>query len=96
LSSFVAVSPIIGGEALKGPAAKLMRELGVEPSVRAVADHYRGLLDALVIDHADAAHADALGVPALVTQAIMTTDQDRRRLAQETLDLALSLGRARK
>ena len=93
---FVAVSPIIGGEALKGPAAKLMRELGVEPSVRAVADHYRGLLDALVIDHADAAHADALGVPALVTQAIMTTDQDRRRLAQETLDLALSLGRARK
>ena len=91
---FVAVSPIIGGEALKGPAAKLMRELGVEPSVRAVADHYRGLLDALVIDHADAAHADALGVPALVTQAIMTTDQDRRRLAQETLDLALGLRRA--
>jgi LPPG:FO 2-phospho-L-lactate transferase len=96
LAPFVAVSPIIGGEALKGPAAKLMRELGAEPGVLAVADHYAGLIDGLVIDHADAAHADALkarGVTPLVTGAIMTTDQDRERLARETLELARGIAR---
>jgi len=92
---FVAVSPIIGGQALKGPAAKLMRELGVTPGVLAVADHYKGLLAGLVIDHADAADAEALsarGVTPLVTHAVMTTDADRTRLARETLDLAARLG----
>jgi len=91
---FVAVSPIIGGEALKGPAAKLMRELGAEPGVLAVADHYARLIDGLVIDHVDAAQAEALtarGVAPLVTGAIMTTDEDRIRLARETLDLAARL-----
>jgi LPPG:FO 2-phospho-L-lactate transferase len=84
----VAVSPIIGGKALKGPAAKLMTELGVTPGVVAVAEHYRGLLDGLVIDTADAGEAAALrqaGVEPLVTEVIMATDQDRMRLAQETL-----------
>jgi len=84
----VAVSPIIGGKALKGPAAKLMSELGVTPGVVAVAEHYRGLLDGLVIDTADAAEAAALrqaGLEPLVTEAIMVTDEDRVRLAQEAL-----------
>ena len=84
----VAVSPIIGGKALKGPAAKLMTELGVTPGVVAVAEHYRGLLDGLVIDTADAGGAAALrqaGVEPLVTEAVMVTDQDRMHLAQETL-----------
>jgi LPPG:FO 2-phospho-L-lactate transferase len=84
----VAVSPIIGGKALKGPAAKLMTELGVTPGVVAVAEHYRGLLDGLVVDTADAGEAAALrkaGVEPLVTEAVMVTDQDRMRLAQETL-----------
>jgi LPPG:FO 2-phospho-L-lactate transferase len=90
----VAVSPIIGGKALKGPAAKLMDELGVTPGVTAVADHYRGLLGGLVIDAADAAEAPALrarGVAPLVTNAVMVTDEDRERLAQETLGLAFDL-----
>jgi LPPG:FO 2-phospho-L-lactate transferase len=84
----VAVSPIIGGKALKGPAAKLMTELGVTPGVVAVAEHYRGLLDGLVVDTADAGEAAALrkaGVEPLVTEAVMVTDEDRMRLAQETL-----------
>jgi LPPG:FO 2-phospho-L-lactate transferase len=66
----VAVSPIVGGEALKGPAAKLMRELGVTPSVLAVARHYERILDGLVIDVVDvaaAAELETIGVRPLVT-----------------------------
>jgi LPPG:FO 2-phospho-L-lactate transferase len=88
----VAVSPIVGGEALKGPAAKLMRELGATVGVAAVAAHYDGFLDGLVFDRADAAHAGdlaTLGVAALVTDTVMRTDQDRTRLADETLSFAL-------
>lgn len=95
-AAIVAVSPIIGGEALKGPAAKLMRELGVIPGVLAVADHYRGLIGGLVIDDADVADARAVferGVAPLVTGAIMVTDADRERLARETLELARGVRR---
>jgi LPPG:FO 2-phospho-L-lactate transferase len=90
----VAVSPIIGGKALKGPAAKLMTELGVTPGVVAVAEHYGGLLDGLVIDSADAGEVPALtriGVEPLVTEAVMISDDDRVRLAQETLTFAAML-----
>ena len=92
----VAVSPIVGGEALKGPAAKLMRELGVEPGVTAVARHYGGLLDGLVIDARDAADAAdlrRLSLEPYVAQTIMTTDEDRVRLARETLGFAAELVR---
>ena len=93
----VAVSPIIGGRALKGPAAKLMAELGVTPGVAAVAEHYRGLLDGLVIDAADAGEAQALrkaGVEPLVAEAVMVSDDDRLRLARETLAFAAQLAAA--
>jgi LPPG:FO 2-phospho-L-lactate transferase len=93
----VAVSPIIGGRALKGPAAKLMAELGVTPGVVAVAEHYRGLLDGLVIDVADAADALTLreaGVQPLVTEAVMVSDDDRLRLARETLAFVAQLSAA--
>jgi LPPG:FO 2-phospho-L-lactate transferase len=92
----VAVSPIIAGQALKGPAAKLMAELDVEPGVEAVARHYAGLIDGLVIDTADAARApaiEALGVRALSAASIMRSDDDRRRLARETLAFAADLRR---
>jgi len=91
----VAVSPIIGGRALKGPAAKLMAELGVTPGVIAVAKHYRGLLDGLVIDTADGGETAALrtaGVEPLVTEAVMISDDDRVRLAQETLAFCALFG----
>jgi len=91
----VAVSPIIGGRALKGPAAKMMAELGVEPGVEALAAHYDGLITGLVIDREDAPAEPALraqGVNVLATQAIMHDDDDRVRLARVTLDLAERCG----
>jgi LPPG:FO 2-phospho-L-lactate transferase len=90
----VAVSPIVGGEAIKGPAAKLMRELGNTPGVTAVASHYRGLIDGLILDDADKADAEQvreLGVATCVTAAVMRTDNDRVRLARDALAFARSL-----
>jgi len=90
----IAVSPIVGGSALKGPAAKMMQELNVKPSVLAVAQMYRGFIDGLVIDHVDEADADAiaaLGVTPLVTATVMRTLDDRERLARDVLDFACGL-----
>jgi len=90
----VAVSPIIGGRALKGPAAKIMRELGKEPSSLEVARFYRGLIDVLVIDHADAALSDAiaeLGIRPLVTQTLMTDAQQRAALALAVVECVRAL-----
>lgn len=90
----VAVSPIVGGQALKGPAAKMMTELGHVPSAAAVAQFYFGLLDGFVIDRTDAQQADlirATGIAVLVADTIMLTDADRARLARETLEFASTL-----
>ena len=86
----VAVSPIVGGRALKGPAAKLMLELGVTPSAAAIVEHYGGLLSGLVVDHEDEAEAARLTtrLPTLATAAVMRSDEDRVRLARATLDFA--------
>ena len=88
----VAVSPIIGGNAVKGPTAKMMRELGVPTSARAVAEHYHGLLDGFVLDHADADQARAIDVPCLSTQTLMRSEDDKRRLAAEVLAFAHRIG----
>ena len=90
----VAVSPIIGGQAIKGPAAKLMSELGVTPGVTAVAAHYAGLIDGLILDTVDAGDADAiqrLGVTPVVTATIMRSDEDRIRLTRDALTFAATL-----
>lgn len=90
----VAVSPIVGGQALKGPAAKLLGELGLEVSARSVAAHYRDFLAGFVLDEVDAALAselEAAGVRVLVTDTIMRNDQERARLAQATLDFVAAL-----
>lgn len=87
----IAISPIVGGRSIKGPTAKIMTELGLPVTVHAVAEHYRGLLDGLIIDNADAAEADALEVPVAVTGAVMDTLEDRDRLARAVLDFAASL-----
>ncbi len=89
----VAVSPFIGGQAIKGPAAKLMPELGLDVSATGVVRYYQGLVDGLVIDSADAAQAAGMGVPALVTGTLMKTDADKARLAREVLEWAGSLQR---
>jgi LPPG:FO 2-phospho-L-lactate transferase len=92
----VAVSPIVGGAAIKGPAAKMMAELGVDTSALGIARHYLGLVDGLVIDAVDRALApqiDALGIPVHVTDTIMRDGESRRRLAAETLSFARNLPR---
>jgi LPPG:FO 2-phospho-L-lactate transferase len=91
----VAVSPIIAGRAVKGPTAKMMAELGVPAGARAVAEHYRGLLDGFVLDAADAEAARGIGVPCLCTSILMADDEDKRRLAAEVLAFARRIGAAR-
>ena len=89
----IAVSPIVGGAAVKGPAAKMMHELGLDVSALGVARHYRGLIDALVLEEADsvlAPQVEALGLRAPVMPTMMRNDEDRVRLARAVLDLARS------
>jgi LPPG:FO 2-phospho-L-lactate transferase len=87
----VAVSPIVGGEALKGPAAKMFRSLGGEASATGVAAHYHGLIDALVIDEVDRARADAiaaLGIRPVVADTIMRGPAEKASLARVALAAA--------
>jgi LPPG:FO 2-phospho-L-lactate transferase len=85
----VAVSPIIGGRAVKGPAHKMFAEMGLQPTALAVARMYRPLLSRYVLDHVDAELAPevgALGMAVLISHTLMRTNEDRRRLAQEVLE----------
>ena len=87
----IAVSPIVGGRALKGPAAKMMAELGEEVSNAGVARRYAGLVDVLVLDESDAAEApavEALGMAAHIAPSVMATDADKTALAREVLAIA--------
>jgi len=91
----VAVSPLVGGKAIKGPAAKMAAELGIEPAPAAIAAHYAGLIRGLVYDEADpdsSARLAEAGVRSLRTRTVMRSDRDRRRLAQEVLAFGASLG----
>jgi LPPG:FO 2-phospho-L-lactate transferase len=85
----IAVSPIIGGQAVKGPAAKMFTELGIEASARSVAEHYRPYLTDFVLDQADAALQESIagmGIRVHLTQTLMHTEADRRRLAEDVLN----------
>lgn len=88
----VAVSPIIGGRAVKGPADRLMRDLGFKPSALGVAELYRDFLKVFVIDLQDARlkpSIEALGIRVEVTGTLMKSLEDSVRLAEETLKAAL-------
>lgn len=90
----VAVSPIIGGQAVKGPAAKMYAELGIQPSALSVAFHYSDLLSGFVLDDLDADQADAVresGIRTWITGTLMRTLEDRARLGKEVIKFALSL-----
>ncbi|UQR61683.1 2-phospho-L-lactate transferase [Bradyrhizobium sp. C-145] len=87
----VAISPIIGGQAIKGPTRKIMDELGVEPSNAEISRHYAGLLDGLVIDTADAAGAGHLGVDVQAAPTLMTDMQSKITLAEHALAFGESL-----
>ncbi|MHC4408734.1 MAG: 2-phospho-L-lactate transferase [Planctomycetota bacterium] len=90
----VAVSPIVGGAPVKGPADRLMRGVGVEVSARGVAELYRGWIDALAIDERDAdlaADIEALGIRTRVLDTIMGDVAGAQRVAEAALSLAASL-----
>jgi LPPG:FO 2-phospho-L-lactate transferase len=82
----IAVSPIIGGKTVKGPAAKMYRELGITPSALAVAEHYHGLLKGFVLDKTDAELAEKITVQTLVTNTLMRHLTDRAQLANDVLN----------
>jgi len=84
-----AVSPIIGGETVKGPAAKMYRELGIEPSALAVANHYDGLATGFVLDTVDAQliqSVEMLNMRGLVTNTLMRGHDHRKQLANDVLN----------
>jgi LPPG:FO 2-phospho-L-lactate transferase len=82
----VAVSPLIGGRAVKGPADRMLRRIAGGTSPAQVADCYRGLIDALVVDEVDADDLDGLGdVRPIVTRTLMSDEDARRRLAEVVL-----------
>ena len=83
----IAVSPIIAGQAVKGPTAKMMAELGLEPSAATVARHYEGLIDAFVVDKADAG-LEIAGMQVATTPTLMRNLDDKQRLAHFVLELA--------
>ncbi|HEY43011.1 MAG TPA: 2-phospho-L-lactate transferase [Anaerolineae bacterium] len=92
--SVVGVSPIVGGKAIKGPAAKMYSELGFRPSSLSVAEHFQDLLAGMVIDKKDqhlASDIQALNIRVLVTNTIMKNEQDRMGLGEEVLAFASAM-----
>ena len=97
-SPVIAVSPIVGGQAVKGPAAKILQELGREPSALSIARHYADIADGIIIDDADcdlAPSITALGLAVHVTQTVMRTSDDQTRLALHAVDFARKIGHSR-
>jgi LPPG:FO 2-phospho-L-lactate transferase len=85
----IAVSPIISGIALKGPAAKMFQELGITPSATAVAEHYNGILSHFLLDENDVSLESLianLGIKTKVANIVMKTAEDRLRLASDVLN----------
>jgi LPPG:FO 2-phospho-L-lactate transferase len=89
----VAVSPVVGGEAVKGPTAKIMREMELEVSACTVARHYGELLDGMLVDARDP--PTSLDVPEARADTLMKTLEDRIRVARAALELADSLRKLR-
>jgi LPPG:FO 2-phospho-L-lactate transferase len=90
----IAISPLIGGDALRGPAAQMMRSLGAEPSAAGIAGYYSsrypGLIDVLVIDQSDSAEAEAVavsGIQPALAGIVIADEAQRRRLAQFVLEI---------
>jgi len=87
-SKIVAISPIVRGKTIKGPADKLMNAVGIEPTAIGVAEVYRDFLDVLILDRQDkrlAKKVEGLGIKAVVANTIMTTLEDKIRLARTAM-----------
>ncbi len=91
----LAVSPIIGGKAVKGPTAKMMAELGIDVSAAAVARRYADLLDAFIVDLQDAPGPVIPGIKVVPAQTLMHTMADREALARQVLMVADEIGQER-
>lgn len=94
LAPVVAVSPIVGGRAIKGPTAKMMEEMGMPTTPSSVAKHYGDLLDGFIMDEVDGVEAlavDKLGIRAILSKTIMNTLGDKMHLAEVSLNFALGL-----
>ena len=91
----VAVAPIIGGKAIKGPTAKMMSELGLEVGAETVAKRYGALLDGYIVDQLDAALVTKLPIPTIATNALMVSLADREQLAKTVLSLVDKLSPSR-
>jgi len=84
----IAVTPIIGDAAIKGPTAKIMRELGILPSPLSVIEHYQGVIDGFVLDARDAALAGSASLPVQLCDTLMLTLEDRERVARCVVEFA--------
>lgn len=87
----LAISPIVGDAAIKGPTAKMMKELGMPITAYAVAQHYHDILQGFVLDRQDESQTkeiQSLNVATLVTETLMNTLEDRIQLARDTLKFA--------
>jgi LPPG:FO 2-phospho-L-lactate transferase len=90
----IGISPIVDGQAIKGPTAKLMQELGMNVSAYSIAEHYKDILDGLIIDQQDADQSEAikkLGLQVGITNTVMKTLDDKKALAEFTLGFATKL-----
>jgi LPPG:FO 2-phospho-L-lactate transferase len=87
----LAVSPIIGGAAIKGPTTKIMAELNIQATNSSIARHYDGIIDGLLIDGVDAGETASLPLPWLATATLMNSLDDRVTLARDVLDFAREL-----
>ena len=87
----VAVSPIVGGRAIKGPLAKMLSELGTTPSVGAVAEYYADFLDGFIIDEADTDQREQLAMPVRIAPTVMNTPEQKTHLAQIALEFCARL-----
>ncbi|MBB4631602.1 2-phospho-L-lactate transferase [Sphingosinicella soli] len=85
----IAVSPLVGGKAVKGPTAKMMKELGLDVTAAAVATHYAGVIDAMLVDERDPLRD--LPVPSARVDTLMTTLSDRILVARAALQLARAI-----
>jgi len=90
----IAVSPVVGGDAIKGPTVKMMQELGIPNTAQSVASHYADFLDGFVLDLEDqelAASIQGDGIATVVTQTVMRTLDDRVALARDCLECIYQL-----
>jgi len=99
MAPVIAVSPLVGGQAIRGPTVKMMQEMAIPTTAAWVAGHYRDFLQGFILDTLDAASAtdiEALGITGHVTQTVMATLDDRMQLAAACLEFLAQLSQSQR